>query len=98
VQFKPLAKTTMLFIVDKFIKELNAQLKEQKVALKLSPAARTYFADKGYDQKYGARPMARLIQNELKKPLADELLFGKLKNGGTVEVDFIEQKLDFKIS
>lgn len=98
VQFKPLAKTTMLFIVDKFIKELNAQLKEQKVNLDLSPAAKAYLADKGYDQKYGARPMARLIQNELKKPLADELLFGKLKNGGVVKVRLEKENLVFDIS
>jgi ATP-dependent Clp protease ATP-binding subunit ClpA len=77
----------MLKIVDKFIAELNAQLAVKKVQLSLSPAARAWLASHGYDPSYGARPMARLIQVEIKDKLSDELLFGKLVNGGSVFVD-----------
>jgi len=73
--------------VDKFIAELNAQLAVKKVQLSLSPAARTWLASHGYDPAYGARPMSRLIQVEIKDKLSDELLFGKLVNGGRVLVD-----------
>ncbi len=98
VQFKPLAKATMLFIVDKFLKELSGQLKEQKVTMNVNASARAYLADKGYDKLYGARPLARLIQSEIKKPLADELLFGKLKDGGIVDIDVKDEDLVFKFS
>ena len=95
VQFAPLQQDIMLNIVDKFIKELEAQLSERKVKLVISPEAREWLGKKGYDPLYGARPLARVIQDELKKPLSDELLFGKLKNGGSVEVALQDNKLGF---
>ena len=98
VQFKPLAKATMLFIVDKFLKELAGQLKEQKVTMNVNASARAYLADRGYDKLYGARPLARLIQSKIKKPLADELLFGKLRDGGVVSVDVEDEELVFDFS
>ncbi len=98
VQFAPLEQDIMLNIVDKFLKELEAQLSERKVKLVISPEAREWLGKKGYDPLYGARPLARLIQDELKKPLSDELLFGKLKNGGSVEVGLSENKLAFNFA
>jgi len=85
-------------VVDKFIVELDLQLNEKKVFLSLSPKARKWLAERGYDPIFGARPMARLIQTEIKRPLADEILFGKLQNGGNVEIDESEGKLTFSYS
>ena len=82
-------------VVDKFIIELDRQLNEKKVFLQLTPNARRWLAERGYDPAFGARPMARLIQNEIKRVLADEILFGQLQNGGKVEVDEREGKLTF---
>ncbi|MGL4609450.1 MAG: ATP-dependent Clp protease ATP-binding subunit ClpA [Trueperaceae bacterium] len=96
VQFAPLQQNVILNIVDKFVKELEAQLSERKVKLSLSQDAREWLGKKGYDPLYGARPLARVVQDALKKPLSDELLFGKLKNGGSVEVVLKEDKLAFK--
>ncbi len=87
ITFHALNIEIMLKIVDKFIAELNAQLAVKKVQLSISPAARNWLASHGYDPAYGARPMARLIQVEIKDKLSDELLFGKLVNGGVVFVD-----------
>ena len=95
VQFKALSGDTIGHVVDKFIIELEAQLEEKKVSLAVSPAARSLLAKLGYDAKMGARPMARVIQEHIKKPLADELLFGRLVGGGTVRVDVEEGKLTF---
>ncbi|MCF7983926.1 MAG: AAA family ATPase, partial [Thiohalocapsa sp.] len=86
VQFAPLSPETIASVVDKFIFELEQQLAEKKVALLVEPSARAWIAEKGYDPKMGARPMARLIQNHIKKPLANDLLFGELSGGGTVTV------------
>jgi ATP-dependent Clp protease ATP-binding subunit ClpA len=96
VQFAPLHQDIMLSIVDKFVKELEVQLSDRKVKLVVSDAARAWLGKKGYDPLYGARPLARVIQDDLKKPLSDELLFGKLKNGGNVEVMLREAKLEFQ--
>jgi ATP-dependent Clp protease ATP-binding subunit ClpA len=85
----------MLQIVDKFVAELGAQLGERKVTVELSDAGRTYLAKKGYDPMNGARPLGRVIQDEVKKPLTDELLFGALANGGKVRVDHDGDKLTF---
>lgn len=85
-------------VVDKFIMELDQQLNEKKVFLQLTVKARRWFAERGYDPAFGARPMARLIQNEIKRVLADDILFGKLQNGGTVEVDENDGKLIFSYS
>jgi len=82
-------------VVDKFIMELDLQLNERKVYLSITPAARRYLAEKGYDRTFGARPMARLIHTEIKQPLANELLFGRLQGGGRVVVDAVDGALRF---
>jgi ATP-dependent Clp protease ATP-binding subunit ClpA len=73
--------------VDKLVKELEGQLAEKKVRIELSAEGRGWLAEHGFDRKMGARPMARLIQNEIKKPLAEKILFGELGSGGTVRVE-----------
>jgi ATP-dependent Clp protease ATP-binding subunit ClpA len=95
VTFNTLSPEIIERVVEKFIMELDHQLNEKKVFLQLTPKARRWFAERGYDPAFGARPMARLIQNEIKRVLADEILFGKLQNGGKVEVDEHEGKLMF---
>jgi ATP-dependent Clp protease ATP-binding subunit ClpA len=90
VRFDPLPPEVMERVVEKFVKELEVQLKERKIAVELTPAARRRLAEKGYDPDFGARPLGRLIQKELKDPLTDEVLFGRLKSGGRVEVDVDE--------
>ncbi|MEZ4334892.1 MAG: ATP-dependent Clp protease ATP-binding subunit ClpA [Myxococcota bacterium] len=90
VRFDPLPPEVMERVVDKFVKELEAQLRERKIQVALTPAARARLAEKGYDRDFGARPLGRLIQKELKDPLTDEVLFGRLKNGGRVDVDVDE--------
>ena len=74
-------------VVDKFIAELEAQLDDRNVGIVLTDAARAWLAERGYSQEYGARPLARVIQERVKQPLAEELLFGRLANGGTVAID-----------
>ncbi|MEZ5346365.1 MAG: ATP-dependent Clp protease ATP-binding subunit ClpA [Pyrinomonadaceae bacterium] len=86
VAFKPLDLEVIKLIVDKFIKELNAQMMEKRVIIKLDESAKVWLAENGFDSKYGARPMQRLIHEKIKKPLAQEILFGKLKDGGSVSV------------
>ena len=81
--------------VDKFIVELQAQLDKKSVNFELTSKAREWLAEKGYDKAMGARPMARVIQEELKKPLANEILFGKLADGGTVKVSVKDKKIRF---
>jgi ATP-dependent Clp protease ATP-binding subunit ClpA len=95
VDFAPLDPAVMGLIVDKFIAELAKQLTERKVNIDLSPAARAYLAKKGYDPMNGARPLGRVIQDEIKRPLTDELLFGKLAGGGAVRVDVVDDKVTF---
>ena len=95
VQFGALDRRVMESIVDKFVRELGEQLAERDVTISLTDAARAHLADQGYDPENGARPLDRLIQNELKRPLSEELLFGKLEAGGHVEVDAKEGKLVF---
>ena len=97
VQFKALASEVILSVVDKFIVELQAQLDAKGVSLEVSSEARAWLAEKGYDRAMGARPMARIIRDQLRKPLADELLFGKLSRGGEVHVMLEDDKLDFEI-
>ena len=87
IAFDPLSEATMGSIVDKFMKELAGQLAEKKVSIELLPAAREHLAVKGYDPDFGARPLSRVIQEDVKQPLGEELLFGKLENGGKVVVD-----------
>ena len=98
VVFNSLSLEIIERVVDKFIMELDQQLNEKKVFLQLSPNARLWLAQRGYDPVFGARPMARLIQTEIKRILADEILFGRLQNGGKVEVDEKEDKLTFRFS
>jgi ATP-dependent Clp protease ATP-binding subunit ClpA len=86
IPFNSLSEDTISQVVDKFIYELEAQLADRSVAFELTKEAKIWLAKKGYDPKFGARPLARVIQEYIKKPLAEELLFGKLENGGTVEV------------
>lgn len=87
IHFAPLAPETVENIVDKFIVQMEAQLTERQVEIELSEKARAWLASRGYDSAMGARPLARLIQEKIKKPLSEELLFGKLKNGGLVRID-----------
>ena len=87
VQFGRLTPEAVDRVVDKFVTELDAQLNARRVTIQLTPAARRWLAERGYDETFGARPMARLIQREVKRPLADEMLFGQLKDGGRVEID-----------
>ena len=87
VDFAPLRPETVGRVVDKFVRELAAQLAERAVAIELGEGARAWLAERGYDERFGARPLARLIQEKVKKPLADELLFGRLAGGGRVRVD-----------
>jgi ATP-dependent Clp protease ATP-binding subunit ClpA len=96
VQFAPLSPEVAERVVDKFVMELDLQLNERKVFLSLTPAARKHLAEKGYDRTFGARPMARLIHTEIKQPLANELLFGRLQHGGRVTVDVEAEKLVFR--
>ncbi len=86
VSFAPLGKKTIAKVVDKFILQLEAQLMDRNVVFELTPAAAAWLGDKGYDSKMGARPLSRVIQEHVKKPLAEELLFGKLTKGGLVKV------------
>ncbi|HEY4393350.1 MAG TPA: ATP-dependent Clp protease ATP-binding subunit ClpA [Polyangia bacterium] len=95
VDFAPLDPKVMGQIVDKFIAELGTQLAERKVKIELSSAARAYLGKKGYDPMNGARPLGRVIQDEIKRPLTDEMLFGKLASGGTVRVDVADDKVTF---
>ncbi|HBK55167.1 MAG TPA: ATP-dependent Clp protease ATP-binding subunit ClpA, partial [Xanthomonadales bacterium] len=86
IQFRPLGMEHILRVVDKFLIQLESQLHEKAVTLSVSPEARQWLADHGFDEHMGARPMARVIQEKIKRPLADELLFGKLIAGGRVAV------------
>jgi ATP-dependent Clp protease ATP-binding subunit ClpA len=95
ISFHALTVEIMKLIVDKFIKELNAQLSAKKVALTITPEVRTWLAEKGYDATYGARPLDRLIQAEIKDGLSEEILFGRLNKGGVITVDLKDGKLVF---
>jgi ATP-dependent Clp protease ATP-binding subunit ClpA len=98
VTFAPLSFEVMETIVEKFILQLEAQLKERRVAFELSPEARAWLAKKGYDPVFGARPLARVIQQHVRDPLTDEILFGKLEQGGTVTIRLADDALTFAIS
>jgi ATP-dependent Clp protease ATP-binding subunit ClpA len=95
VTFRSLTPEVMETIVDKFVLELEAQLRERKVAIELLPEARRYLAKKGFDPVFGARPLARLVQAEVRNPLTDEILFGQLEHGGTVRIGHDGEKLAF---
>jgi ATP-dependent Clp protease ATP-binding subunit ClpA len=97
ISFAPLSKEVIIKVVDKFVLQLEAQLMDRNVTFELSSEAASWLADKGYDDKMGARPLARVIQEHLKKPLAEELLFGKLSKGGLVKVHLKDDKLDLEL-
>ena len=96
VTFKPLTPEAMETIVEKFVMQLESQLKDRKVAIALAPEARAWLAKKGYDPKMGARPLGRVIQREVRDPLTDEILFGKLESGGTVTIGVGDDRLTFQ--
>jgi ATP-dependent Clp protease ATP-binding subunit ClpA len=95
VSFDPLTPAVMETIVEKFVLQLESQLAERRIAITLDPAARVWLAEKGYDPVYGARPLARVIQTEVRDPLTDEILFGRLEQGGTVTITLAEGRLAF---
>ena len=97
VPFAGLPATVIQKVVEKFIFQLEAQLADRSVTIELTQEAAKWLADKGYDEKYGARPLARTIQEHIKKPLAEELLFGKLEHGGAVKVIVEKDGLDTKL-
>jgi ATP-dependent Clp protease ATP-binding subunit ClpA len=97
VKFDKLSKETVKVIVDKFIRDLNTQIKDKHVEIILNNESKTWLADNGYDSKMGARPIARLIDNQIKSPLSRKILFGELKEGGRVFVDVANNKLVFEI-
>lgn len=97
IQFKALDTTVILNVVDKFLIELESQLEAKKVSMTVTDQARRLLAEKGYDPNMGARPMARVIQDEIKQVLADELLFGGLTDGGHVKIDASKNKLVCKV-
>jgi ATP-dependent Clp protease ATP-binding subunit ClpA len=98
IGFAPLSRATIDKVVEKFVLELEAQLADRDVTFDLTPEATRWLGEKGYDDAFGARPLARVIQDNIKKPLADEILFGALKDGGTVRVllDREQDKLAFE--
>ncbi|MEM7122949.1 MAG: ATP-dependent Clp protease ATP-binding subunit ClpA [Pseudomonadota bacterium] len=99
IRFDPLSPDTIGHVVDKFVGELEAQLADRGVTIELTEEARAWLGKHGYDERFGARPLARVIQEHVKKPLADELLFGDLQGGGRVRVvvDSSTDKLDFEL-
>ncbi|HKL56521.1 MAG TPA: ATP-dependent Clp protease ATP-binding subunit ClpA [Roseovarius sp.] len=97
ISFGPLPKEVILQVVEKFVLQLEAQLMDRNVTIELTKPAAEWLAEKGYDDKMGARPLARVIQEHIKKPLAEELLFGKLSKGGVVQVGVKDGKIDLRI-
>ncbi len=97
ISFGALPKEVIMQVVEKFVLQLEAQLMDRDVSIELTRPAAEWLADKGYDEKMGARPLGRVIQEHIKKPLAEELLFGKLTKGGLVKVGIKEGKLDLRI-
>jgi ATP-dependent Clp protease ATP-binding subunit ClpA len=98
VPFAYLGTEVVSRVVDKFILQLELQLGEQNVHIQFDSDARGWLAERGYDKLYGARPMARLLQEKVKQPLAEELLFGKLAHGGEVHVSVKEDALSFELT
>jgi len=98
IEFAPLSPVIIERVVDKFLGELSDRLKTNKVELEVSAAAKKWLAEHGYDTRFGARPLNRLIENEIARVLADEVLFGKLAKGGKVHIDVADDKLAFTYS
>ncbi|MBS0124777.1 ATP-dependent Clp protease ATP-binding subunit ClpA [Thetidibacter halocola] len=97
ISFAPLPKSVILQVVEKFVLQLEAQLMDRNVTIELTKPAAEWLGDKGYDDKMGARPLGRVIQEHIKKPLAEELLFGKLAKGGVVKVGVKDGQIELKI-
>jgi ATP-dependent Clp protease ATP-binding subunit ClpA len=98
VPFGNLPPEVVARVVEKFVLQLEAQLADRNVIIEMTPAAAEWLAKEGYDTQMGARPLARLIQEKIKKPLADEVLFGRLTQGGIVRVDVAKAKGKEKVS
>jgi ATP-dependent Clp protease ATP-binding subunit ClpA len=96
ITFANLPPEVIAKVVEKFVFQLEAQLGDRNITIELTPEANTWLAERGYDDKFGARPLARVIQEHIKKPLAEEILFGALKDGGIVRV-LVEEKADEKV-
>ena len=96
IGFAALTQDIVAQVVEKFVMQLEAQLADRNVTIELSSAAKEWLAERGYDRLYGARPLSRVIQEHIKKPLAEELLFGKLVKGGSVKVTLKDNKLEFE--
>jgi ATP-dependent Clp protease ATP-binding subunit ClpA len=97
ISFRALDTEIIMRVVDKFLMQLDEQLAEKKVEASFTPALKAHLAKKGFDPLMGARPMARLIQDTIRRALADELLFGKLQNGGKVTIDLVDgEKITLK--
>ena len=97
IQFNSLPPDVIRHVVDKFLFELEGQLEDKGVFLEVSPEARGWLAEHGYDTKMGARPMARLIREKISKPLSEELLFGELAEGGVVKIGVSDGELAFEL-
>jgi ATP-dependent Clp protease ATP-binding subunit ClpA len=97
IKFSKLSGDTVIQIVKKFVADLNSQLKDKGIEIVVNAKATRWLADRGYDKKMGARPLARIIDNEIKSPLSRRVLFGDLVNGGRVTVDIVNDKLDFTV-
>jgi ATP-dependent Clp protease ATP-binding subunit ClpA len=97
ISFQPLPKSVILRVVEKFVLQLEAQLLDRNVTIELTQPAAEWLAERGYDDKMGARPLGRVIQEHIKKPLAEELLFGKLSKGGIVRVAVKDGELDLQL-
>jgi ATP-dependent Clp protease ATP-binding subunit ClpA len=98
ITFAALTQEIVGRVVEKFVMQLEAQLADRNVTIELSSAAKEWLAERGYDRLYGARPLSRVIQEHIKKALAEELLFGKLVKGGSVKVTLKDNKLDFEFT
>ena len=97
IPFAPLKHDVIRLVVDKFIMQLDAQLADRNVEIELTEAALNWLGERGYDEKNGARPLARVVQEHIKKPLADELLFGALTDGGLAVVDVVDGQLNVQV-
>jgi ATP-dependent Clp protease ATP-binding subunit ClpA len=96
VKFEPLDEKIVQMVVTKYIKELSFGLKDKKVKISITPRAKKELAKLGYDKKMGARPLQRVITKKIKEPLANEILFGSLKDGGSVKIDYLAKDKEFK--
>jgi ATP-dependent Clp protease ATP-binding subunit ClpA len=96
IHFNALSIDVLVTIVDRELEKLNTQMADKKIKIKASKAAKRYLAEEGYDERYGARHITRVIDEQIKEPLTDEILFGKLRKGGTVKIGFKKGKLSFE--